>query len=98
MQTLLPIALAWLVVVNVATFWAVGHDKRQALKRRRRIPENRFYSLAALGGAPAGWLAMAVYRHKTQKARFRRRFRDAFLGQVLILACIAVIWAVAKTN
>ena len=76
----------------------MGHDKRQAQRRRRRIPENGFYSLAALGGAPGGWLAMALYRHKTAKAPFRRRFRDAFLGQLLILACIAVIWAVAKTN
>jgi len=97
-QTLLVIAAAWLAVINLATFWAVGWDKRQAVKRRRRIPENGFHSLAALGGAPGGWIGMAVYRHKTDKVKFQRRFRDAFLGQLLMLACVAVIWAVAKTD
>ncbi|WP_270172428.1 DUF1294 domain-containing protein [Paenibacillus sp. SYP-B4298] len=47
------------------------HDKLQAGRRGRRVPERTLLGLAALGGAAGGWLGMKLWRHKTRHGRFR---------------------------
>ena len=62
---------ALFVLANVVAWAAFRLDKRAAAKRRRRIPERRLMTFAALG--PFGALG-AMYghakRHKVQKRLF----------------------------
>ncbi|WP_282937338.1 DUF1294 domain-containing protein [Paenibacillus sp. RC67] len=64
------IFIAYWVVVNMVGFLMMGHDKSQAKRRGRRVPEKRLFTLAAIGGALGSWIAMRVYRHKTKHMSF----------------------------
>ena len=57
--------------VNVLTFVVYGVDKWKARHGRWRVPEAFLLGLAAVGGSVGAWLAMQLFRHKTQKKKFR---------------------------
>jgi uncharacterized membrane protein YsdA (DUF1294 family) len=46
-------------------------DKLLAKLEWRRVPEKTLLAAALLGAAVGAWAAMLVFRHKTQKPRFR---------------------------
>lgn len=92
----MQLAAAWLIIINATTFFVFGWDKRQSELGRRRFPEYGFYRLAALGGAPGGWLGMWTFRHKTRKQPFGRRFADAFVGQMVLVASLVVLWLILR--
>ena len=60
----------YLLAVNVLTFIVYGVDKWKARRGRWRVPEASLLGLAALGGSVGAWLAMQLFRHKTQKKKF----------------------------
>lgn len=66
--TILLVALG---AANAVAFLVYGWDKLCAKLGRRRVSERMLLLLAALAAAPGAWLAMSVFRHKTQKTRFR---------------------------
>lgn len=59
------------VVGSIIAFTAYGIDKRRAVKGTWRISEKTLHWMAALGGWPGAMIARRVFRHKTQKLRFR---------------------------
>ena len=66
----------WLLIINVAALAAYGVDKllaklKEHAPQTRRIPEKTLLLLAALGGGIGAWLAMELFRHKTQHRSFR---------------------------
>ena len=66
----------WLLVINVLALAVYGLDKvlakiKEHAPKARRIPEKTLLLLAALGGGPGAWLAMELFRHKTQHRSFR---------------------------
>ncbi len=71
MTTPTIILILYLLFINLITYLAFGHDKRQARSGGRRVPEFRLLLLAALGGAAGARLGMRRFRHKTQKPMFR---------------------------
>jgi uncharacterized membrane protein YsdA (DUF1294 family) len=75
--------LLGLLGINVATFVAFGLDKWKARTGRWRIPESTLWILTAAGGAPAAWLAMSRFRHKTRKTSFRLKIVLATLLNLL---------------
>ncbi|CAH1205175.1 DUF1294 domain-containing protein [Paenibacillus sp. LjRoot153] len=79
--------LIYLLLMNIITFIEMGHDKGQAKKGGRRVPEKRLFLLAALGGGIGGWLGMRMWRHKTKHTSF-------VVGFPLLIAlnCICVIF------
>ncbi|WJY27997.1 MULTISPECIES: DUF1294 domain-containing protein [Sporosarcina] len=80
------IALAWVAGMSVLTFVSMGYDKRQAVRRRRRVPEKRLWLFAAAGGGPGAYLGMQVFRHKTLHTQFRVGFLMlALLDAALLL-------------
>jgi uncharacterized membrane protein YsdA (DUF1294 family) len=92
-----PFPVAALAGVNLALFLVFGLDK--ALARfgpehgspdGRRVPEAVLLGLALLGAAPGGWLAMLLFRHKTQKTRFR--LGVPALALVEAAAVAALVW------
>lgn len=97
-QLLIQIGAAWLIIINAITFFAFGWDKRQAERGRRRFPEYGLIRLAGLGGGPGGWLGMWTFRHKTRKQPFGQRFAGAFFSQVLIVACVVILWRILRLH
>ena len=65
---------SWLLVVNLVTFAYYGLDKYLAGTVFFRIPEMTLHTLSAVGGSPAAFLAMWLFRHKTIKNSFRILF------------------------
>ncbi len=61
----------YLLAINVLTFIVYGVDKWKARHGRWRVPEATLLGLAAVGGSVGAWLAMQLFRHKTQKKKFR---------------------------
>lgn len=72
----------YLLAVNVLTFIVYGVDKWKAQRGRWRVPEATLMGLAALGGSVGAWLAMQLFRHKTQKKKFRYGVPALFVLQV----------------
>jgi uncharacterized membrane protein YsdA (DUF1294 family) len=72
----------YLLAVNVLTFIVYGVDKWKAQRGRWRVPEATLMGLAALGGSVGAWLAMQIFRHKTQKKKFRYGVPALFVLQV----------------
>ena len=64
-QNYLHIALIYLVIINVVTFFVYGIDKWKARKSKWRIRETSLLGLAELGGSIGAWLGMIVWHHKT---------------------------------
>ena len=72
----------YLLAVNVLTFIVYGVDKWKAKRGRWRVPEATLMGLAALGGSVGAWLAIQLFRHKTQKKKFRYGVPALFVLQV----------------
>ena len=75
----------YLLAVNVLTFIIYGVDKWKACRGRWRVPEATLMGLAALGGSVGAWLAMQLFRHKTQKKKFRYGVPALFVLQVAVV-------------
>ncbi len=65
------ILVAWLVLVNLATFAAYWWDKRAARRGDRRTRERTLLLMNLAGGFVGGWAGMLLLRHKTLHVRFR---------------------------
>lgn len=72
----------YLLAVNVLTFIVYGVDKWKARSGRWRVPEATLMGLGALGGSVGAWMAMQLFRHKTQKKKFRYGVPALFVLQV----------------
>ena len=70
----------WLAAVNLLGLGLMAADKRAARLGRRRVPERRFFLLAALGAAPGCLGGMYLFHHKTRHRKFT-------LGMPALLAC-----------
>ncbi|CAE7474923.1 unnamed protein product [Symbiodinium natans] len=70
-------ALGAFLMVNVATMGMFWYDKHQAKTGGWRVPEKTLQGTAALGGWPAGYVAMQMFHHKTKKQSFRVGYHAA---------------------
>ena len=55
---------AYLVLMNLVTFWVYGADKRRARRGRGRVPEKTLFLLPLLGGSIGALAGMRVFHHK----------------------------------
>ncbi|MDF1608172.1 DUF1294 domain-containing protein [Hoeflea sp. YIM 152468] len=85
------VALGYGVAVNLAGFGLLGWDKSCAFRGRRRVPEARLLSVAALGGAPAMLLGRWLLRHKTKKQPFATYLTTIFSIQVLVAIALLLL-------
>ena len=65
------IALIYLAVYNVATFFMFCIDKWKYNKYTWRTNDTALLMLAVLGGSIGAWIGIIVCYHKTQKKKFR---------------------------
>ena len=71
MKPVIIAVLGALLILNLISFFLMGHDKQCAKKNQRRVSEKTLFLSAALFGAFGGTLGMFVFRHKTKRWYFR---------------------------
>ena len=76
----------WVTALSLATFGVYGYDKLQAKQGGLRVPEVVLHLIGLLGGTPGAFVAMRLFHHKTNKARFQAVFWATVLLQVGALA------------
>ncbi len=60
------IVLAYIALISVVAFAAMGIDKKKAEKHKWRVPEKVLFLFVLLGGGLGGILGMQIFRHKTK--------------------------------
>ena len=60
----------YLIFINIVTLLLFIIDKRKAIKNKRRISEFTLLLSSFAMGALGGLVGMAVFHHKTKKAKF----------------------------
>lgn len=60
----------YLIFINCTAFVVYGADKAFAKLHSWRVPEIVLLVLAALGGSAGAFIAMQLFRHKTQHLKF----------------------------
>ena len=91
--SLLHIALIYLAVINVVTFFMYGIDKCKAKKSKWRIREAALLGLAVLGGSIGAWLGMQVWHHKTQ----HKKFKYGVPAIIIVQLALIVYFIITKT-
>ena len=92
-QTALSLIVAWLICVNIVTFFLYAYDKSIAGSdaRTMRVPERVLLFMTFVGGTPGAWISMQAFRHKTSKHSFQQGFWLVVLLQVVIAVAVLVL-------
>lgn len=92
MGKLSPGVLVWYALTSVIAFFTYAADKRAAIDRRQRIPEDQLHAIALLGGWPGALAAQRRFRHKSSKRAFRSVFWMTAVGNVGVLVFFLTPW------
>ena len=84
----LYIALIYLAVINIATFFLFGADKRKAQRSKWRIQESTLLWCAAAGGSTGALLGMKVWHHKTLHKKFKYGVPAILIAQIVIVGVV----------
>ncbi|MCU0629556.1 MAG: DUF1294 domain-containing protein [Methanoregulaceae archaeon] len=85
----LRFVLLLLLLINIIAFFSYYRDKKKAENNAWRTPE-RILLIWGLAGPFGAYLAMRMFRHKTQKTRFLLVPAFLVIQLVLITYCMAV--------
>ena len=85
---MISILLAYLVAINVITFFLYGIDKWKARHDKWRVPESKLLILAALGGSVGAWLGTKVWHHKTLHKKFKYGIPAILILQLVLAGFI----------
>jgi len=66
-----PIIALVYFLLSIVTFYLYYKDKRAAKEGLWRVSEDTLHIIALLGGWPGAIMGQYIFRHKTQKLRFR---------------------------
>jgi uncharacterized membrane protein YsdA (DUF1294 family) len=66
--------MLYYIAMNIVCFAYMAMDKMKAIDGEWRVPNVRLWTLAILGGALGGFIAMLIYRHKIRKYEFMLGF------------------------
>ena len=94
----LNIALIYLGIINVATFFTYGLDKWKAKKAKWRIREAALLLLAIMGGSIGAWLGMKVWHHKTLHKKFKYGVPAIIIIQLLLIGYFFLRGSVCLTT
>ncbi len=84
----LQFIIAYVVIINIISFIAMGNDKRKARKHVYRTPESVLFTLALMGGSIGSIVGMYTFRHKTQHWYFVVFMPVIFIVQVAFVVAI----------
>ena len=79
------VALIYLAVINVVTFFLYGIDKLKAKHSHWRVSEATLIWFAVFGGSIGAWLGMKAWHHKTQHAKFKYGIPLILLVQIVLI-------------
>ncbi|MDD6236930.1 MAG: DUF1294 domain-containing protein [Clostridiales bacterium] len=91
-STIILVAVAVVVIMNIVSFALMGHDKRCARQGKWRVPEKSLFLVTACFGGLGGVLGMKVFHHKTQHWYFRVFFPVLLIVQIAVLAVGACLF------
>ena len=78
-------------LVNFISFIVVLYDKRiSRLHGKKRVDENSFFLLAAIGGAVGLLFGMIILRHKTRKRKFKYGIPLILIIQISVIVFVIV--------
>ncbi len=77
--------LFYLLIINIASFYAMYIDKKKAINHEYRISENTLIVLSLVGGSLGILLGMYRFHHKTKKNKFKIGVPIILIIQMLIL-------------
>ncbi len=83
------IAVVYIVVINVVTFFLYGADKFKAKHSMWRISEATLIWFSVIGGSIGALLGMKVWHHKTLHKKFKYGLPFILFVQIAI-----VLWLV----
>ena len=83
---------AYLVLMNLVTFWVYGADKRRARGQVARAGKDAVFAAPA-GGSIGALAGMRVFHHKTRHWYFRWGIPAIFLLQ---LAACGAVWYLSR--
>ena len=86
--TFLYIALIYLAVINVLTFFLYGIDKLKAKHFKWRISEATLIWMAVFGGSIGALLGINIWHHKTQHKKFKYGITLILLVQVTVIVLL----------
>ena len=81
--------LYYLIVINVVTFLVYGIDKWKAKQGSWRISEATLLMLAVIGGSIGALLGMKVWRHKTQRKKFKYGLPLILIIQIILIGYLS---------
>ena len=58
--------IIYIIVINIISLFAMGVDKRRAVKNKWRISEKALFLFVVLGGGIGGTIGMYMFHHKTK--------------------------------
>ena len=84
-KTFLLLVIFHALFINISTFIAYGVDKRAAIRKSWRVPENSLHTLEFLGGWIGAWFGQKIFKHKTKKKSFQNTYK-----LMIVLEIVAV--------
>ena len=90
-KTIILAVLAVVVVMNIAAFALMGHDKRMARQGKWRVPEKMLFLVTACFGGLGGVLGMKVFHHKTRHWYFKVVFPVLLIIQIAVISAGAYL-------
>lgn len=82
--------MIYLLAINLIAFLSMLIDKKKAKWGRWRIPENTLFLYAFLGGTVGSIIGMQVFRHKTQKSKFKFGMPALLVLQILAVVAFSI--------
>lgn len=83
--------LVYVGAVNAGSAGLFYYDKSQAQNGGRRVPEKKLCETALYGGWIGGLLAMQLFRHKTKKQSFQRKYAASIGYNALVSLPLSVL-------
>ena len=90
-KTIILAVLAVVVVMNIAAFALMGHDKKMARQGKWRVPEKTLFLVTACFGGLGGVLGMKVFHHKTRHWYFKVVFPVLLITQIAVISAGAYL-------
>jgi uncharacterized membrane protein YsdA (DUF1294 family) len=79
------VLIGYLLIANAVSLYLMSHDKAQARKRGRRVPERTLFLWALIGGSIGAVAGMRIWRHKTKHPSFVIGMPAIVVAQLLLI-------------
>ena len=89
----MTIALIYLAVVNLVTFFLYGIDKWKAKRSKWRIEESTLLGWAALGGTIGALLGIKAWHHKSRHKKFTIGVPAILIAQLIVAGILLYYYA-----